>query len=184
MSALLMIGIGKLIPLIRNSTNGRNDFLENVWAWLGLWIRWAVNWCRAARQCWRMRISKADLWRCGTQVVQKKMKQWVLKMDWPMRTDCSIDLDRKDMEWKSWLKSSRGIGLDVGGAERISDCHCSEPSADGERGNPADGAINSGLLRRFALAMDSSIMVYTTRLDTILAALIVWLLWAINWLRN
>ncbi len=75
-----------------------------------------VNWCPSCKTV----LSNEDLEdglceRCGTQVVQKKMRQWVLKMtDYAERL--LADLDSKELDWedaiiaqqKNWIGKSEG----------------------------------------------------------------------------
>jgi leucyl-tRNA synthetase len=75
-----------------------------------------VNWCPSCKTV----LANEDLEngkceRCGTQVVQKNMKQWILKMtDYADRL--LYDLDREDLNWedsiveqqKNWIGRSEG----------------------------------------------------------------------------
>jgi len=75
-----------------------------------------VNWCPSCKTV----LANEDLEdgkceRCGTQVVQKKMKQWILKItDYADRLLC--DLDKENLDWedsiveqqKNWIGRSEG----------------------------------------------------------------------------
>ena len=81
-SGLLMTGIGKSTQLIPNITNGRSGFFSRC-----LKRDWRTNPTSRstgvlhAKRDLRLKILKNGLCeRCGSQVVQKKMRQWVLKM--------------------------------------------------------------------------------------------------------
>ncbi|MBU4580356.1 leucine--tRNA ligase [Patescibacteria group bacterium] len=66
-----------------------------------------VNWCPSCKTV----LANEDLEngaceRCSTQVVQKKMKQWVLKMT--VYADRLLyDLDKKDLEWEELIKEQQ-----------------------------------------------------------------------------
>ena len=80
-----------------------------------------VNWCPNCKTV----LANEDLegWlceRCGTQVMQKKMRQWVLKMtDYADRL--LYDLDSKDLNWensiieqqKNWIGRSEGTQFEM-----------------------------------------------------------------------
>ncbi|GBE16463.1 leucine--tRNA ligase [bacterium BMS3Abin15] len=80
-----------------------------------------VNWCPKCKTV----LANEDLEnglceRCGTQVVQRKMRQWVLKMtDYADRL--LYDLDSEDLDWedsivqqqKNWIGRSEGAQFDM-----------------------------------------------------------------------
>lgn len=119
-----------------------------------------VNWCPSCKTVLANEdLEKGMCERCGSQVVQKKMKQWVLKMtDYADRL--LYDLDSSDLDWensiidqqKNWIGRSEGaqfkLSVILNGAER------SEESRNnmGSVANAQD---------------DMYIEVYTTRLDTV-----------------
>ena len=66
-----------------------------------------VNWCSSCKTV----LSNEDLEgglceRCGTQVIQKKMKQWVLKMT-AYAERLLNDLDKKDLDWEELIKEQQ-----------------------------------------------------------------------------
>ncbi len=66
-----------------------------------------VNWCPSCKTVLANEDLEAGLCeRCGTQVVQKKMKQWVLKMT-AYADRLLYDLDRKDLEWEDLIKEQQ-----------------------------------------------------------------------------
>ncbi len=119
-----------------------------------------VNWCPSCKTVLANEdLEKGLCERCGSQVVQKKMRQWVLKMtDYADRL--LYDLDSSDLDWensiidqqKNWIGRSEGaqfkLSVILNGAE------LSEESRNnmGSVANAQD---------------DMYIEVYTTRLDTV-----------------
>lgn len=114
-----------------------------------------VNWCSKCKTV----LANEDLEnglceRCGTQIVQKKMRQWVLKMtDYADRL--LYDLDTEDLDWedsivqqqKNWIGRSEGVEIEF----KI----------------PCDTCANKPPKNNFKCADDKTFKVYTTRVDTI-----------------
>ncbi len=105
-----------------------------------------VNWCPSCKTV----LANEDLEqglceRCGTQVVQKKMKQWVLKMT-AYADRLLYDLDKKDMDWEELIKEQQKnwIGRSEGAVIKFK--------------------VQSEKLK---VKEESFIEVFTTRLDTI-----------------
>lgn len=89
-----------------------------------------VNWCPSCKTVLANEdLEKGLCERCGTQVVQKKMRQWVLKMtDYADRL--LYDLDKENLDWedsiieqqKNWIGRSEGAQFAmqvVGSDEKI-----------------------------------------------------------------
>ncbi len=116
-----------------------------------------VNWCPSCKTVLANEDLEGGLCeRCGTQVVQKKMKQWVLKMT-AYADRLLYDLDTEELDWEELIKEQQRnwIGRSEGAEVEFPIVIASVPSADGARGNPADDAISSGLLRRSASRNDT-----------------------------
>lgn len=66
-----------------------------------------INWCPSCRTGLALEDLENGLCeRCGTQVVKKKIKQWVLKMtDYADRL--LYDLDREDLDWEESIKEQQ-----------------------------------------------------------------------------
>ncbi len=89
-----------------------------------------VNWCPSCKTVLANEDLEGGLCeRCGTQVIQKKLRQWVLKMtDYADRL--LYDLDKEDLDWeglikeqqRNWIGRSEGVEFEmkiVGSGEKI-----------------------------------------------------------------
>jgi len=66
-----------------------------------------VNWCPSCKTVLANEDLEGGLCeRCGTQVIQKKMKQWVLKMT-AYADRLLNDLDSKDLDWEDLIKEQQ-----------------------------------------------------------------------------
>jgi leucyl-tRNA synthetase len=112
-----------------------------------------VNWCPSCKTV----LANEDLEngaceRCGTQVVQKKMRQWVLKMT-AYADRLLNDLDSKDLDWEELIKEQQRnwIGRSEGATVKFQ-------------------ITNSKLQKNTKYQIPNTkyfIEVFTTRLDTI-----------------
>ncbi len=124
-----------------------------------------VNWCPSCKTVLANEDLEAGLCeRCGTQVVQKKMKQWVLKMT-AYADRLLYDLDRKDLEWedlikdqqKNWIGRSEGVEVEFPIVIAIR-----------QLAEKQSRVVKEIAASPMAPRNDSSrIKIYTTRLDTI-----------------
>lgn len=117
-----------------------------------------VNWCPSCKTV----LSNEDLEnglceRCGTQVVQKRLRQWVLKMtDYAERL--LVDLDNSELEWEDSIiqQQKNWIGRSEGATVKF----CIIVSRKSKSEFNSESELNSDFDEKF-------IEVFTTRLDTI-----------------
>ncbi len=113
-----------------------------------------INWCPTCKTGLALEdLEKGLCERCGTQVVKKKLRQWVLKMtDYADRL--LDDLDSEDLDWeelikeqqRNWIGRSEGVQFEL-------------------RVIPASEPESKEILNQ--VQNDNFIEVYTTRLDTV-----------------
>jgi len=98
-----------------------------------------VNWCPSCKTVLANEdLENGNCERCGAQVEQKKLKQWVLKMT-AYADRLLYDLDREDLDWEEMIKEQQRNWI----------------------------GRSEGVEFKLAIAgMDESISVYTTRVDT------------------
>jgi leucyl-tRNA synthetase len=118
-----------------------------------------INWCPSCKTGLANEdLEKGLCERCGTQVVQKRIRQWVLKMtDYADRL--LYDLDSEDLDWEELIKEQQRnwIGKSQGAQFGMPIVIASEAKQS------RDGIAASPTTPR----NDTFIEVYTTRLDTV-----------------
>ncbi|MDP1846079.1 MAG: leucine--tRNA ligase [Candidatus Moranbacteria bacterium] len=110
-----------------------------------------INWCPSCQTGLALEDLENGLCeRCGTQVVQKKMRQWVLKMtDYADRL--LEDLDREELDWEKSIvdQQKNWIGRSEGAIVKFSI------------------VTNGSLASTMEAKLPNMLEVFTTRLDTI-----------------
>ncbi|MCX6765532.1 MAG: class I tRNA ligase family protein [Candidatus Moranbacteria bacterium] len=122
-----------------------------------------INWCPSCKTGLALEdLEKGLCERCGTQVVQKKMRQWVLRMT-NYADRLLYDLDSEDLDWEEQIleQQRNWIGRSEGTEFKMPVVIASEAKQSRTEESNSEIAASPSAPRN-----DIYIEVYTTRLDT------------------